>query len=149
MRAVVQRVSRAKVSVKGQVVGAIDAGLCALVGVGRNDDAAHALALAEKVVGLRIFEDDEGKMNRGLLESGGALLAISQFTLFGDARRGRRPSFSAAMPPEVAEPLFEQFCAACRKLGVHVETGRFRTEMRVELVNEGPVTLLVDSERTF
>lgn len=149
MRAVVQRVTRAKVSVEGQVVGSIAAGLCVLVGVGRSDDRAHAVALAEKVVGLRIFEDDEGKMNRGLCEQGGALLAISQFTLFGDARRGRRPSFSAAMPPELAEPLFEHFCEACRALGVTVETGRFRTDMQVELVNDGPVTLLVDSERVF
>jgi D-tyrosyl-tRNA(Tyr) deacylase len=149
MRAVVQRVSRAKVSVDGEVVGSIEAGLCVLVGVGRNDDGGHALALAEKVVGLRIFEDADGKMNLGLLENGGALLAVSQFTLLGDARRGRRPSFSAAMPPDAAEPLFEQFCDACRKLGVRVETGRFRTDMKVELVNDGPVTLLVDSERAF
>lgn len=149
MRAVVQRVSRAKVSVDGVVVGSIEAGLCVLVGVGKNDDRAQAVALAEKVVGLRIFEDGEGKMNRGLGEQGGALLAVSQFTLFGDARRGRRPSFSAAMPPEAAEPLFEQFCQACRALGVAVETGRFRTDMAVELVNDGPVTLLIDSERTF
>lgn len=149
MRAVVQRVSRAKVSVDGQAVGAIDAGLCALVGVGRNDDRAHAVALAEKVVGLRIFEDAEGKMNRSLGETGGALLAISQFTLYGDTRKGRRPSFSGALSPQAAEPLFEHFCAACRALGVRVETGRFRTEMQVELVNEGPVTLLIDSERTF
>jgi D-tyrosyl-tRNA(Tyr) deacylase len=142
-------VSRAKVTAQGSVVGSIDAGLCVLVGVGKNDDRAHALALAEKVVGLRIFEDEQGKMNRGLSEQGGALLAISQFTLFGDARRGRRPSFSTAMPPEAAEPLFEQFCEACRALGVRVQTGRFRTDMQVELVNDGPVTLLVDSERSF
>lgn len=144
MRAVVQRVSRAKVSVEGTLVGSIDAGLCVLVGVGKNDDRAQALVLAEKVVGLRIFEDDEGKMNRSLSEHGGALLAISQFTLFGDTRRGRRPSFSAAMPPTAAEPLFEQFCEACRELGVRVETGRFRTDMQVELVNDGPVTLLLE-----
>jgi len=149
MRAVVQRVSRAKVSVDGELVGSIEAGLCVLVGVGRNDDASHALALAEKVVGLRIFEDADGKMNLGLLENGGALLAVSQFTLMGDARRGRRPSFSFAMSPDAAEPLFERFCDACRKLGVRVETGRFRTDMKVELVNDGPVTLLVDSERAF
>jgi D-tyrosyl-tRNA(Tyr) deacylase len=149
MRAVVQRVSRAKVSVEGVVVGAIEAGLCALIGVGKNDDRAHAAALAEKVVGLRIFEDAEGKMNHSLGEHGGALLAISQFTLFGDTRKGRRPSFSGALPPAAAEPLFEHFCEACRALGVQVETGRFRTQMRVELVNEGPVTLLIDSERTF
>ena len=149
MRAVVQRVSRAKVSVDGEVVGAIAAGLCVFVGVGRDDDEAQALALAEKVVGLRIFEDEEGKMNRALTEQGGALLAVSQFTLFGDTRRGRRPSFGAAMPPEAAEPLFERFCQACRGLGVAVQTGRFRTDMQVELVNDGPVTLLVDTARAF
>jgi D-tyrosyl-tRNA(Tyr) deacylase len=149
MRAVVQRVKRAQVSVDGAVVGAITRGLCVFVGVGCDDDEAHALALAEKIVGLRIFEDDEGKMNRALGEMDGALLAVSQFTLFGDARRGRRPSFSAAMPPEAAEPLFVRFCEACRALGVRVETGRFRTDMQVELVNDGPVTLLVDSARVF
>lgn len=149
MRAVVQRVSRAKVSVEGVVVGSIAAGLCVFVGVGRDDDEVQALFLAEKVVGLRIFEDEAGKMNRALSDQGGALLAVSQFTLFGDTRRGRRPSFGAAMPPEVAEPLFERFCEACRALGVHVETGRFRTDMQVELLNDGPVTLLVDTARAF
>jgi len=149
MRAVVQRVTRAAVTVGGEVVGRIGAGLCVLVGVGAADDEADADALAEKVVGLRIFEDEAGKMNRSLLDTGGALLAVSQFTLFGDARKGRRPSFVEAMEPARASELFERFCAACRARGVHVETGCFRTEMQVELVNDGPVTILVDTKKRF
>jgi D-tyrosyl-tRNA(Tyr) deacylase len=149
MRAVVQRVTSARVTVAGEVVGAIAEGLLVLVGVGQNDDLAAAGTLADKVVGLRIFSDADGKMNRALADMGGALLAISQFTLFGDVRKGRRPSFVAAMAPEQAEPLFEAFCAAARGLGVRVETGRFRADMQVELVNSGPVTILVDTERSF
>lgn len=149
MRAVVQRVSRAQVTVAGEVVGKIDAGLCVFVGVGRSDDEATARALADKVVHLRIFEDAEGKMNLSVLETGGGLLAVSQFTLFGDVRKGKRPSFGTAMEPVGAERLFEVFCAGCRSRGLSVATGRFRTHMEVDLVNDGPVTILVDSERAF
>lgn len=149
MRAVVQRVTRAEVRVGGEPVGSIGAGLCVLVAVGAADDLGHAQKLAEKVVNLRIFEDAAGKMNRSLKEVGGALLAVSQFTLFGDVRKGLRPSFSSAREPGEAEPLFEAFCAAARALGVIVQTGRFRTDMQVELVNDGPVTILLDTERVF
>lgn len=149
MRAVVQRVSSAEVRVDGSVVGAIQKGLCVLVGVAREDDAESARDLADKVVGLRIFEDAAGKMNLPLADVGGQLLAVSQFTLLGDSRKGRRPSFVAAMAPEPAQALFEEFCAACCKLGAHVETGRFRTHMEVSLVNDGPVTILLDTTRVF
>ena len=149
MRAVVQRVRRAEVTVGDESVGAIGAGLCVLVGVGRDDAEADAAQLAEKVVGLRIFEDAEGRMNLGVLEVGGALLAVSQFTLLGDARKGKRPSFGGAMEPERAAELFERFCARCRELGAPVQTWRFRAHMRVELVNDGPVTILVDTKRAF
>lgn len=149
MRAVVQRVRRAKVEVDSELVGAVDLGLCALVGVGREDSEADARALAEKVTGLRIFEDAEGKMNLSVLDVGGKILAISQFTLYGDVRRGKRPSFSEAMEPGRAAELFEAFCEHCRKAGVAVEIGRFRAHMEVELVNSGPVTILIDTARTF
>ncbi len=149
MRAVVQRVSRASVTVDGDSVGRIERGLCVLVGVGREDTAVDAEQLAEKVVGLRIFEDDAGKMNLDLLATGGSVLAISQFTLFGDVRKGRRPSFGEAMEPVRAAELFENFCAACRARGVTVETGRFRAEMLVSLDNQGPVTILLDTKRAF
>jgi D-aminoacyl-tRNA deacylase len=149
MRAVVQRVARAKVTVNGEIAGEIAGGLCAFVGVGREDADGDADALADKIVGLRIFEDGEGKMNKSLLEVGGRLLAISQFTLFGDARKGRRPSFGEAMEPEGARALFERFCSHSKRLGVPVETGRFRAEMLVELVNDGPVTLLLDTKKVF
>jgi len=149
MRAVVQRVGRASVTVDGERVGAIGSGLCVLVGVGNGDEESDAEALAEKVVGLRIFEDDAGRMNRGLLEHGGAVLAVSQFTLFGDVRKGKRPSFVEAMEPVRANELFERFCGACRRLGAHVETGRFRADMQVELVNDGPVTILLDTKKLF
>lgn len=149
MRAVVQRVRRASVRVGDEVVGEIGAGLCVLVGVSRDDVDADADGLADKVLGLRIFEDDEGKMNRSLLETGGALLAVSQFTLFGDARKGRRPSFIEAMEPVRANELFERFCQKCRAGGAEVATGRFRAEMLVELANDGPVTILLDTKRTF
>ena len=149
MRAVVQRVNYASVTVEGAVVGRIDRGVCVLVGVGQGDEELDATALADKVVNLRIFEDDAQKMNSSLLEVGGAMLAVSQFTLFGDVRKGKRPSFSEALEPTRAEVLFERFCAECRVRGVPVETGRFRTHMRVTLENDGPVTILIDSKRAF
>jgi len=147
MRAVVQRVTSAQVTVEGELTGRIDAGLCVLVGVGKDDHEADATALADKVARLRIFEDDAGKMNQSLLDTGGALLAVSQFTLYGDTSRGRRPSFTGAMEPARAEQLFECFCAAARNLGLTVATGRFRTHMSVSLVNDGPVTLLLDTDK--
>ena len=149
MRAVVQRVSRAKVTVGGEVTGEIGAGLMILLGVGREDTAAVASALAEKAANLRIFEDENEKMNLSLLDVKGSALVVSQFTLYGDARGGRRPSFIAAAPTELAKTLYEEFCAALRKLGVQVGTGIFQAMMSVELVNEGPVTILLDSEKTF
>lgn len=149
MRAVVQRVGRASVRVGDEVVGAIEEGLCVLVGVAADDTEADARALAEKVVGLRIFEDEAGKMNRDLLEAGGAILAVSQFTLLGDARKGRRPSFVDAMEPTRAAELFERFCEEARAKGARVETGRFRAHMEVELINDGPVTILLDTRKVF
>jgi D-aminoacyl-tRNA deacylase len=149
MRVVVQRVSRAKVSVGGDVRGEIGAGLMILLGVGREDTVEVAAGLAEKTANLRIFEDDNGKMNLSLLDVKGAALVVSQFTLYGDARGGRRPSFTAAAPPEQAKALYEEFCEALRKLGVPVATGTFQAMMSVELLNEGPVTILLDSEKTF
>jgi len=149
MRAVVQRVSRASVRVGDEVVGEIGPGLCVLVGVAQGDAEADAAALAEKVVGLRIFEDEAGKMNRDLLEVGGAILAVSQFTLLGDARKGRRPSFVDAMEPGRAAELFSRFCEEARARGARVQTGRFRAHMQVELVNDGPVTILLDTRKVF
>jgi D-aminoacyl-tRNA deacylase len=149
MRVVAQRVSRAKVSVGGQVGGEIGAGLMILLGVGREDTAEVAAGLAGKTANLRIFEDENGKMNLSLLDVKGAALVVSQFTLYGDTRGGRRPSFIAAAPPEQAKALYEEFCGALQKLGVLVATGTFQAMMSVELVNEGPVTILLDSERTF
>jgi D-aminoacyl-tRNA deacylase len=147
MRAVVQRVSEAQVTVDGELTGRIAGGLCVLVGVGIRDGDAEATALADKIVRLRIFEDSDGKMNQSLLDVGGALLAVSQFTLYGDTSKGRRPSFVGAMEPARAEQLFELFCESCRNLGVTVATGRFRTHMSVSLVNDGPVTLLLDTDK--
>ena len=144
MRAVVQRVSRAAVSVAGEVVGAIGRGVVVLVGVTHGDTAAQAEWLARKIAGLRIFEDDAGKINAGLLNVGGAALVISQFTLYADARKGRRPSFTGAAPPEVAEPLVERFVQVLRNHGVPVETGVFGAHMLVEIRNDGPVTILLD-----
>ena len=149
MRMVVQRVSRAKVTVEGRVRGEIAAGLVILLGVGKEDTSAVAAAMAEKASNLRIFEDEQGKMNRSLLEVKGEALVVSQFTLYGDARGQRRPSFIAAAPPELAKRLYEEFCEALRGLGVNVGTGIFQTMMSVELVNEGPVTILIDSDKTF
>jgi len=149
MRAVVQRVSRARVTVEGSVTGEIAAGLVILLGIGRDDTSAVAVGVAEKVANLRIFEDDQGKMNRSLLDAGGSALVVSQFTLYGDARGQRRPSFIAAAPPEQAKKLYEEFSEALRRLGVNVATGVFQAMMSVELVNEGPVTILLDSDKTF
>jgi D-tyrosyl-tRNA(Tyr) deacylase len=149
MRAVVQRVSRAKVTVEGRITGEIGAGLMVLLGVGREDSPAVAASLAEKVANLRIFEDEQRKMNRSLLEVKGAALVVSQFTLYGDARGQRRPSFISAAPPEQATALYEEFNKALRALGVTVATGIFQAMMSVELVNEGPVTILLDSDKTF
>jgi D-tyrosyl-tRNA(Tyr) deacylase len=145
VRAVVQRVTSAQVLSEGELAGKIDAGLCVLVGVGSADAEADATTLADKVVKLRIFEDEAGKMNKSLLDVGGSLLAVSQFTLYADTSRGRRPSFIGAMEPTRAEALFEAFCAACRNLGVTVATGRFRTHMSVSLTNDGPITILLDT----
>ena len=149
MRAVVQRVSRAKVTVEQRVTGEIGAGLMILLGVGKEDSSAVAAAMAEKLVNLRIFEDAAGKMNLSLLDVNGSALVVSQFTLYGDARGQRRPSFISAAPPELAKKLYEEFCEALRKLSVTVGTGIFQAMMSVELVNEGPVTILVDSDKTF
>jgi len=145
----VQRVSRAQVTVEGRVTGRIDAGLVILLGVGRDDTNEVAASMAEKVANLRIFEDEHGKMNKSLLEVNGGALVVSQFTLYGDARGQRRPSFMAAAPPEKALALYEEFSARLRSLGVMVATGVFQTMMSVELVNEGPVTILLDSDKTF
>jgi D-tyrosyl-tRNA(Tyr) deacylase len=149
MRAVVQRVSRAQVTLEGRVSGRIEAGLMILVGVGHDDTSAVAVSMAEKVANLRIFEDEQGKMNKSLLDVKGGALVVSQFTLYGDARGQRRPSFMAAAPPDKAIELYEEFNAALRKLGLKVATGVFQAMMSVELVNEGPVTILLDSEKTF
>ena len=149
MRAVVQRVSRARVAVNGEVTGEIAAGLMILIGVGRDDTSAVALTMAEKIANLRIFEDDQGKMNRSLLEVNGSALVVSQFTLYGDARGQRRPSFIAAAPPEQAKKLYEEFSEGLRTLGISVATGVFQAMMSVELVNEGPVTILLDSDKKF
>ncbi len=149
MRAVVQRVARASVSVAGETVGAIDHGLMVLLGVARGDTGQDAAYLAEKTAGLRIFEDDAGKMNRSVVDTGGGLLVVSQFTLLGDCRKGRRPGFSDAAPPELADALYREYVAALERLGLVVATGVFQADMQVELVNDGPVTLLLDSQRQF
>ena len=149
MRAVLQRVSRAKVTIEGLVAGEVGAGLMILLAVGREDTSAVAASMAEKCANLRIFEDDQGKMNRSLLEAKGSALVVSQFTLYGDARGQRRPSFISAASPELAKTLYEEFCEALRKLGVNVAAGVFQAMMSVELVNEGPVTILLDSNKTF
>ena len=149
MRAVVQRVSRASVKVNGEFIGQISEGLLVLLGVAQEDVESDADYLATKVAGLRIFEDQEGKMNRSVVEIGGAVLAVSQFTLFGDVRRGKRPSFDAAARPERAQALYDYFVACLRALGLPCETGRFQEMMEVELVNQGPVTILLDSKKLF
>jgi D-tyrosyl-tRNA(Tyr) deacylase len=149
MRAVIQRVSRASVSVEGSVKGKIGSGLVVLLGVGREDSLAAAEYLAEKTANLRIFNDADGKMNRSLIDVGGAALVVSQFTLYGDARGQRRPGFTRAAPPEEANRLYEEFVRVLSGLNVPVETGVFQTHMEVELVNDGPVTILLDSEKLF
>lgn len=149
MRAVVQRVSRGKVTVNEQISGQIGPGLLVLLGVGQDDAEADADYLAEKIAGLRIFEDAEGKMNRAVGESGGAVLAVSQFTLYGDVRRGKRPSFDAAARPEQARRLYDYFVEKIRAAGLRCETGQFQEMMQVELVNDGPVTILLDSQKAF
>jgi D-tyrosyl-tRNA(Tyr) deacylase len=149
MRAVIQRVERARVLVDGRVTGEIGAGLAVLVAVGRNDVAATAISMAEKIAKLRIFNDEQGRMDRSLLDTQGAMLAVSQFTLYGDARGQRRPSFIEAAPPDQGRVLYEEFVAAVKALGVQVETGIFQAHMSVELTNDGPVTILLDSEKQF
>jgi D-aminoacyl-tRNA deacylase len=149
MRAVLQRVSRAKVTVNDAVTGEIAAGLMILLGVGHDDTSPTAAAMAEKIANLRIFEDPHGKMNLSLLDVRGAALVVSQFTLYGDARGQRRPSFMAAASPEIAKALYEEFCGTLAALGITVATGVFQAVMSVELVNEGPVTILLDSDKTF
>ena len=149
MRAVVQRVSRASVRVEGELTGEIGKGLLVLLGVAQDDSEADADYLAEKIAGLRIFEDDAGKMNLSVADVGGAVLAVSQFTLFGDVRRGKRPSFDAAARHEHARALYEYFVERIRASGLRCETGRFQEMMEVELVNAGPVTILLDSKKTF
>ncbi len=149
MRACVQRVSEASVRVDGQVTGQIGCGLVVLLGVARDDSQDDARSLADKIIGLRIFEDERGKMNRSLAEVDGALLVVSQFTLLGDCRKGRRPSFIAAAEPEKAQALYEDFVTAARSQDIEVATGVFRAHMKVSLINDGPVTLLLDSKRTL
>ena len=149
MRGVVQRVSRAKVTVNGEITGEIGPGLLILLGVGQGDTRAEADYLVDKTIGLRIFEDASGKMNLSVVDVGGSVLAVSQFTLYGDVRRGKRPSFDAAAPPQQARELYEYFVEKIRAAGLRCENGRFQEMMKVELANEGPVTILLDSEKTF
>jgi D-aminoacyl-tRNA deacylase len=149
MRAVVQRVKKAEVRVEGRSVGAVGKGMLVLLGVGKNDAPEDAQSLAEKILNVRIFDDAAGRMNLSLLETNGQLLCVSQFTLYGDCRKGRRPSYDQAARPEVAGGLYDAFVAAARAGGVTVQTGQFQAMMEVELVNDGPVTLLLDSERIF
>ncbi len=149
MRAVVQRVSSASVKVSGETAGAIGPGMMVLLGVSATDGPADLKYIAEKVLHLRIFDDENGVMNRSVLDTNGSILAVSQFTLYGDARGGRRPSYIRAAKPEMASEMYLRLIDFWREAGVHVETGRFRTEMQVSLVNEGPVTILLDSEKLF
>lgn len=149
MRAVVQRVSRAKVTVDHELTGSIDRGLLVFLGVSKEDGQTQADYLADKIAGLRIFEDEEGKMNRAVGEAGGAVLIVSQFTLYGDVRRGKRPSFDEAAAPKQAEELYQYFVNALRGKGLRCETGRFQATMQVDLVNDGPVTILLDSAKIF
>ena len=149
MRTVIQRVSRDQVTVAGEIVGRIGRGLLVLLGVGQADSEADADYLADKIVGLRIFEDETGKMNVDLASIGGQILVVSQFTLYGDVRRGKRPSFDTAAPPDHARQLYEYFVDRIRAIGIPCETGRFQEMMQVESVNEGPVTILLDSTKSF
>jgi len=149
MRAVIQRVKRAEVRVDGKAVGAVGAGMLVLLGIGREDTPEVAQALADKIANLRIFDDQQGRMNRSLVETQGGLLCVSQFTLYGDCRKGRRPSYDRAARPDMACRLYEAFVDSVRGRGITVATGQFQAMMEVELVNDGPVTLLLDSERVF
>jgi D-tyrosyl-tRNA(Tyr) deacylase len=149
MRTVIQRVKRAEVRVNGHTVGAIGAGMLVLLGIGKEDTLKAVESLADKIVNLRIFDDEKGRMNRSVSETRGGLLCVSQFTLYGDCRKGRRPSYDRAAPPDVACQLYEAFVGSVRARGITVETGKFQAMMEVELVNDGPVTLLLDSERVF
>lgn len=149
MRAVIQRVTSARVLVEGRVAGKIGAGLLVLIAVGHADTAETAVSMADRTVNLRIFNDEQGKMNRSLLDTRGALLAVSQFTLYGDARGQRRPSFLQAAPPHLGKVLYEEFVSAVKACGIQVETGVFQAHMSVELVNDGPVTILLDSGKLF
>ncbi len=149
MRAVVQRVSRAQVRTGDETLASIDRGLLVLLGVGHGDGPTQAEEIAKRIVHLRVFPDDEGRMNRSLLDVGGELALVSQFTLYGDARKGRRPFFGEAAAPEIAEPLVDAVAEAARGHGVSVVTGRFQAHMQVELTNDGPVTILLDSEKSF
>ena len=149
MRCVVQRVTSSSVTVNGVVSGQIGPGLMVLIGISAEDTDADLKYMAEKVPNLRIFDDESGVMNRSVLDAGGSILAVSQFTLYGDARGGRRPSYIRAAKPDKADELYERLIACWREKGIHVETGIFRTEMKVALVNDGPVTILLDSEKTF
>ena len=146
MRVLLQRIKHASVEIDGEVVGKAGAGLLLFLGVGNGDTTAEADFLADKCVGLRIFEDSEGKMNLSLADVGGEILLISQFTLYADARKGRRPSYTDAAPPPVSEPLYEYFARRLRNAGVHVETGRFGADMKVSLLNDGPVTIMLEKE---
>ena len=146
MRAVLQRVRRARVLIEGEAVGAIDGGLLVLLGVASTDSVDQVRWMADKIVGLRIFADEDGKMNLDVRETRNSILVVSQFTLFGDCKKGRRPSFIGAATPDIAIPLYEAFVAAIRAHGVRVETGQFRADMQVELVNDGPVTLILDTD---
>ena len=149
MRAVIQRTFRSSLSVDGKEVSTIPSGLTVFLAIERGDTEAQADYFARKLVRLRVFRDDAGKMNRSILDAGGEILAVSQFTLHGDVRHGRRPSFIKAARPELAVPMYEAYCAGLREAGVHVETGIFQADMKVALINDGPVTLLIDSRRTF
>lgn len=149
MRSVVQRVSRASVRVEGETVGQIEKGFLVLLGVGEGDGSQDLEWMVDKILGLRVFEDEEGKMNRSILEEAGEILLVSQFTLYGDCRKGKRPSFSTAAPLEKAKAFYEEAVAKIAAKGISVETGVFQADMKVELVNDGPVTLLLDSEKTF
>ena len=149
MRCVVQRVTEASVTVNGETVGAVGPGLMVLIGVSTEDTDTDLKYMADKVPNLRIFDDENSVMNRSVIDVGGSILAVSQFTLYGDARGGRRPSYIRAAKPDEANALYERLVAAWRAKGIHVETGRFRTEMKVSLVNDGPVTILIDSEKAF
>ena len=149
MRAVVQRVTSASVTVEGETVGAVGPGLMVLIGVSREDTDKDLKYIVDKVQNLRVFDDENGVMNRSILDAGGSILAVSQFTLYGDARGGRRPSYFQAAGPEMANELYERAVAAWRDQGIHVGTGRFRNEMKVSLINDGPVTILLDSEKAF